>query len=135
MRAVRAVQWNLKEQVKLCICVISTRTSKVRTIRISSIGGLLIPDQKAIDFENPLGEIAFNFFGARSLMQVNEFHGKELFHGKGNAKGRTLADRVQVFQNIATFVTDNQIPYAWFASMSIITAGSTNIPHHPIGLD
>lgn len=74
------------------------------------IGGLLIPDKNALDFENTLSQIAFNFFGARSLIQANELHGKELFHGKGNAKGRKLEDRVQVFQNIATFVTNNQIP-------------------------
>lgn len=74
------------------------------------IGGLLIPDKKALDFENTLNQIAFNFFGARSLIQANEFHGKELFHGKGNAKGRKLEERVQVFQDVATFVTNNQIP-------------------------
>ena len=74
------------------------------------IGGVLIPDHKAIEFEKTLGQIAFNFFGSRSLTQLNEFHGKELFHGKGNAKGRKLEERVQVFQDVATFITDNQIP-------------------------
>ena len=74
------------------------------------IGGLLIPDKKAIDFESTLNQIAFNFFGARSLIQANEFHGKELFHGKGSAKGRKLEERVQVFQDVATFVTNNEIP-------------------------
>jgi hypothetical protein len=33
-----------------------------------------------------------------------------LFHGKGNAKGRKLEERVRVFQDVATFVTDNAIP-------------------------
>lgn len=74
------------------------------------IGGLLIPDKKALDFESTLNQIAFNFFGARSLTQANEFHGKELFHGKGNAKGRKLEERVQVFKDVDTFVVDNQIP-------------------------
>lgn len=64
------------------------------------IGGLLIPDKKALDFENTLSQIAFNFFGARSLIQANELHGKELFHGKGNAKGRKLDERVQVFRTL-----------------------------------
>jgi len=74
------------------------------------IGGLLIPDRNAKDFEDTLGQIAFNFFGARSLSKANEFHGKELFHGKGNSKGRKLEERVRVFQNVATFVTDNKLP-------------------------
>ncbi len=74
------------------------------------IGGLLIPDNKALDFEDTLSQIVFNFFGARSLLKANELHGKEIFHGKGNAKGRKLEDRVRVFQDIATFVTNNHIP-------------------------
>lgn len=74
------------------------------------IGGLLIPDQKALDFESTLSQIAFNFFGTRSMTVQSELHGKELFHGKGNAKGRKLAERVQVFQDVATFVTNNRIP-------------------------
>lgn len=74
------------------------------------IGGLMIPDAKALEFESTLSQIAFNFFGARTLNIHNEFHGKELFHGKGTAKGRKLEDRVRVFQDVATFVTDNKIP-------------------------
>lgn len=74
------------------------------------IGGLLIPDIKAIEFETTLSQIAFNFFGSRSLSVNNEFHGKELFHGKGNAKGRKLEERVQVFQDVSTFVIKNKIP-------------------------
>jgi len=74
------------------------------------IGGLIISDKKALDFESTLNQIAFNFFGARSLIQANELHGKELFHGKGNAKGRKLEDRVQVFHDVAKFVTNNEIP-------------------------
>lgn len=74
------------------------------------IGGLLIPDSKALEFEKTLAQIAFNFFGSSSLTTHNEFHGKELFHGKGNAKGRKLSERVQVFHDVANFVTNNQIP-------------------------
>jgi len=74
------------------------------------IGGLLIPDHKALEFERTLSQIAFNFFGTRTMNVQSELHGKELFHGKGNAKGRKLAERVQVFQDVAKFVTNNKIP-------------------------
>lgn len=74
------------------------------------IGGLLIPDGKAIEFEKTLSQIVFNFFGSRALTVTNELHGKDLFHGKGNAKGRKLEERVQVFQDVATFVINNKIP-------------------------
>ena len=39
-----------------------------------------------------------------------ELHGKDLFHGKGNAKSRHLTSRVQVFKEVAEFVCGNQIP-------------------------
>lgn len=74
------------------------------------IGGLMIPDGRALEFENILSQIAFNFFGSRTLAVSNELHGKDLFHGKGNAKGRKLEERVQVFQNVATFITNNKLP-------------------------
>lgn len=74
------------------------------------IGGLMIPDHKALEFEKTLSQIAFNFFGTRSLTVSSEFHGKDLFHGKGNAKGRKLEERVQLFQDVATFVSNNKIP-------------------------
>jgi len=74
------------------------------------IGGLLIPDRHALEIENTLSQVAFNFFGSRTLTVHTELHGKELFHGKGNAKGRKLVDRVQVFKDIAGFISDNEIP-------------------------
>lgn len=74
------------------------------------IGGVMIPDAKALEFESTLAQITYNFFGARTLNISNELHGKELFHGKGNAKGRKLEERVRVFEDVATFVTDNKIP-------------------------
>ncbi len=60
--------------------------------------------------EATLGEIAFNFFGTRSLTKAAELHGKDLFHGKGVAKGRKIEDRIRVFEDIATFIVDNKIP-------------------------
>jgi len=74
------------------------------------IGGLMIPDSKALEFEKTLSQIAFNFFGSRTLNVNNELHGKDLFHGKGNAKGRKMEERVKLFQDVATFVINNKIP-------------------------
>jgi hypothetical protein len=73
------------------------------------IGGLIIPDQRALDLERTLSQIAFNFFGSRTLSLSNEFHGKDLFHGKGNAKARKLDERIQVFSDIAKFLISNEI--------------------------
>lgn len=74
------------------------------------VGGLMVSDAKALELERTLAHIQFNFFGTRSLTVHSELHGKDLFHGKGNAKGRKLEERVQVFKEIATFVTENLLP-------------------------
>lgn len=77
---------------------------------VFTLGGLLVSDSKAIELEKTLGQIAFNFFGSRTLSLENEMHGKELFHGKGNSKGRKLEERIQVFRDAATFVMDSGLP-------------------------
>ena len=73
------------------------------------IGGIVVQDKRAQGLEDTLSQIAFNFFGTRSLSLQNELHGKDLFHGKGNAKGRKLEDRVSVFRDVANFISKNDI--------------------------
>lgn len=74
------------------------------------IGGLMIPDEKARDFEVVLSQIVFNFFGTTALAKESEMHGKDLFHGKGAAKKRALHERIQVFKDVSRFIDDNKIP-------------------------
>ena len=74
------------------------------------IGGLMISDKDARGFEEVLSQIVFNFFGTTSLSVQSELHGKDLFHRKGAAKGRRLAERVQVFRDVSRFVSENKIP-------------------------
>ena len=74
------------------------------------IGGYLVPEEKTIDLESTLTRIQSNFFGSTALRTDTEFHGKEMFHGKGHFKKRKLSDRVQLFYDIATFVINNQLP-------------------------
>lgn len=74
------------------------------------IGGYLIPENKAIDLEMSLTQIQSNFFGSTALRTDTEFHGKEIFHGKGYFKKRKLSERVKLFDDIATFIIHNQLP-------------------------
>jgi len=74
------------------------------------IGGYLISEDKALDLETTLTQIQSNFFGSTSLRTDTEFHGKEMFHGKGHFKKRKLNERVQLFDDIATFVINNKLP-------------------------
>lgn len=85
------------------------------------LGGLLIPDVKAIEFEKTLSQIAFNFLGSRTMARHNELHGKDIFHGKENAKGRKLEERVQVFKDVTNFLITNKIP---------IRVVQINVPEH-----
>jgi len=74
------------------------------------IGGYLVPEDKARQLEDTLIQIQYNFFGSTSLMKETEFHGKEMFHGKGRFKKRKLAERVQLFEDISKFLISNQLP-------------------------
>jgi hypothetical protein len=74
------------------------------------IGGYLVPEDKVLDLENTLTQIQSNFFGSTALRTDTEFHGKEMFHGKGHFKKRKLSDRVQLFRDIATFIINNKLP-------------------------
>ena len=74
------------------------------------IGGYLVSEDKALELESTLTQIQSNFFGSAALRKDTEFHGKEMFHGKGHFKKRKLNERVQLFEDIATFIIDNQLP-------------------------
>lgn len=74
------------------------------------IGGVLIPEPKAIECDKTLQQIQFNVLGKMHLAQDSELHGKDIFHGKGNFKGRKLAERIALFQQLVGFVVDNHLP-------------------------
>lgn len=74
------------------------------------IGGFLVSENKVIELEKTLAQIMFNFFGTSSLHKETELHGKDMFHGKGNYKNRNINERLQLFEDIATFVCNNQVP-------------------------
>lgn len=75
-----------------------------------NIGGILVSEDKVLELDKTLTEIQFNFFGSTALIIENEFHGKEIFHGKGPFKRRKLPERIEVFNYFATFLISNTIP-------------------------
>lgn len=74
------------------------------------IGGLLLESTKAVEIEGILQQIQFNFFGSGILRKDNEFHGKDMLHGKTNCKRRTLSDRIRLFEDLASVVINHKIP-------------------------
>jgi len=73
------------------------------------LGGLTFKDQVAVQFENSLAQIQYNFFGTASLSKQNEFHGNEIFGGRGNCKGRKIADRISLFSDLLNCVQNNSV--------------------------
>jgi len=75
-----------------------------------NIGGILVPDSKVLELDETLTRIQSNFFGSSSLVAENEFHGNEIFQGKGPFKRRKLSERIKLFDYFATFLIRNEIP-------------------------
>ncbi len=73
------------------------------------IGGIILDGSKIINYEKTLTQIQYNFFGTSILNKDTEIHGKDIFHGKGIMKKRSMKDRLNLFRDIATFLTTNKI--------------------------
>ena len=74
------------------------------------IGGLVMRDADLQSHEATLSQIQQNFFGTSILTQQTEMHGKEIFHGKAHFKGRKLAERLKLLEDIAAFITSAKLP-------------------------
>ncbi len=74
------------------------------------IGGLVLRDKELQAHEATLAQIQQNFFGTSILTQQTEMHGREIFHGKAQFKGRKLSDRLKLLADLATFVTTVPFP-------------------------
>jgi hypothetical protein len=74
------------------------------------VGGIVIREEIALSLDKILSQIQLNYFGTSALTKDSEFHGKEMFHGKGNWKGRPLSERVKAFQDISNIIISNKLP-------------------------
>ena len=74
------------------------------------IGGILIKDEYITQYEKTLTQIQYNFFGTSNLSKASEMHGKDIFHGKGACKGRSLKDRMGLLKDLSSFIVLNKIP-------------------------
>lgn len=53
--------------------------------------------------------IQLNFFGSNNLVKETEFHGKDLFHGKGNFRKYKLDKRIELLNELGDFIVNNDI--------------------------
>lgn len=75
-----------------------------------TIGGFLLEEKKADQLDKTLTQIQYNFFETSIMNKDTEFHGKDIFHGKNSFKGRTIKDRLKVFDDMANVIINNSIP-------------------------
>lgn len=74
------------------------------------IGGYLVSEKHAIGLDDRLTDIQKSFFGSSLLVKKHEFHGKDMFHGKGNYKQLPCATRMQLFFDLMQVFTDFMLP-------------------------
>ncbi len=68
--------------------------------------GLAFPWQSIRDVESRLSEISSDYFGTAVLSKDNEFHAREIVHGKGPYKGHEIGKRVELYKALID-VIDN----------------------------
>lgn len=73
------------------------------------LGGVGLHHIEAISVEDKLSTIAERVFGTRSLERSKEFHGKEIFQGKGAFKGIPSADRLEILKDLLSVCAAEQI--------------------------
>lgn len=64
------------------------------------LGGICVPACRAQEIESKLNCISKAWFGSGVLNVKNEFHGRDIIHGKGNLKGVDIEHRAELFQDL-----------------------------------
>lgn len=73
------------------------------------IGGIMLPSDKIRMYDETLMRIQYNFFGTSILRKETEFHGKDIFHGKGNFRKYKLEQRIGLLHDLVDFIVNNTI--------------------------
>ncbi|WP_176559373.1 DUF3800 domain-containing protein [Rubellimicrobium roseum] len=64
------------------------------------LGGIGVREELVLDLEEQIGVLADDVFKSRKLERGTEFHGKEIFFGKGAFKGRKFEDRLLILERL-----------------------------------
>jgi len=68
--------------------------------------GLAFPEGSIQRAEGALSDLARSYFGNPILDTVNEFHARDLFHGRGPYKGKPLSGRVDLYKALIDIMAD-----------------------------
>ena len=72
------------------------------------IGGICLPLEKIDEVEKQTNELATEIFGKGDLTNETEFHGSQIYFGKGSFKGIPPADRIDILRRLAGIISGNR---------------------------
>ena len=70
------------------------------------VGGICVAMEHIPEIEGKLNELAMKTFGTTELTPQTEFHASHIYFGKGAFKGRPVADRIAVLEEIGLLLSD-----------------------------
>lgn len=73
------------------------------------VGGLPITMQNIPVVENLVSDIAADVFGTRELTPQTEFHGRDIYGGKAAFKGKSIGERLAIFERLIRILEDDTL--------------------------
>jgi hypothetical protein len=70
------------------------------------IGGLAVEIGAMLEIEKKISAIARAAFGSDRPMPKTELHAKDIFHGKGNCKGKSIQERLDILSQLGVITMD-----------------------------
>lgn len=68
------------------------------------LGGICAAGTALREIEEAVSDVSEEFFGSRTLAKETEFHGIEICQGKGNLKGKSVDERVEILEKILPII-------------------------------
>ena len=72
------------------------------------VAGLVIGMEHVGAIETSLTNLSKELFGSAELIPETEFHADFIYRGRGNCKGRPIADRVEILTKLAKLIGENE---------------------------
>lgn len=69
---------------------------------------LAFPEDSIQGVDAALSRLATSYFGTPILDAKNEFHGRDIVHGKGVYKGRPMAERVDLYEELLNLIDETE---------------------------
>ena len=82
------------------------------------VAGLIIPMDQIGLIEGQLTALSQELFGTRELTVATEFHADHIYRGRGNFRGKTMAEQAEILGKLAKVIGDNVYISKVFAAIN-----------------